>query len=223
MVWSFSCIMFATVVYLLSFSKRATVFLAKYLWSRPFLMLIGARVKVYGKENVIKGENYLIMSNHCSYADIPTLFRSMPLLLNFIGKDELRKVPFLGFYMKMSGMIFINRSNARKSMESIQSAAKLVQDGKNVVIFPEGTTSNTGEVMPFKRGGLELAIAAKSTILPVHISGTCKIWPGDNNFKMRNGLIKVKIGEPIPFSSYENKDPRDFLKELREIILELGN
>jgi 1-acyl-sn-glycerol-3-phosphate acyltransferase len=82
-------------------------------------------------------------------------FEPCPLLLNFIGKAELRKVPFLGFYMKMSGMIFINRSNPRKSYESIASAAALIKDGKNVVIFPEGTTSEDGEIMPFKRGGLE--------------------------------------------------------------------
>ncbi|MCB9222874.1 MAG: 1-acyl-sn-glycerol-3-phosphate acyltransferase [Crocinitomicaceae bacterium] len=223
LLWSFICITIATIVYLFSFSQRATVFLAKHLWSRTFLFLIGARVKVIGKEKVIPGQNYLIMSNHCSYADIPTLFRSMPLLLNFIGKEELRKVPFLGFYMKMSGMIFINRSNARRSLESIEAAAKLVKEGKNVVIFPEGTTSETGEIMPFKRGGLELAQASKSTILPVHIKGTCRIWPGSNNFNMRNGKITVTIGDPIPFEEYGQKPTKELLVELREKIIALEN
>jgi 1-acyl-sn-glycerol-3-phosphate acyltransferase len=223
LLWSFICIVVATVVYLFSFNKRATVLLAKYLWSRPLLILIGARVRVRGEENIEKGKNYLIMSNHCSYADIPTLFRAMPLLLNFIGKAELRKVPFLGFYMKMSGMIFINRSNPRKSYESIASAAALIKDGKNVVIFPEGTTSEDGEIMPFKRGGLELANAAESTILPVHITGTCRIWPSTNNFKMRNGRIEVKIGEPIPHEYYRDKASKEFLKELRQTIIDLGN
>jgi 1-acyl-sn-glycerol-3-phosphate acyltransferase len=222
LLWSFICIVIATIVYLFSFSKKAAIFLAKYLWSKPFLMLIGAHVKVNGEENIEKGENYLIVSNHCSYAVIPTLFRSMPLLLNFIGKAELRKVPFLGFYMKMSGMIFIDRSNPRNSMESINDAAMLTKSGKNVVIFPEGTTSETGEIGRFKRGGVELAKAAEATILPVHIDGTCRIWPSTTNLKMRNGSITVTIGKPIPFDSYQDKAVRDFCDELREVIVNLG-
>ena len=150
--WSMVAILIATVTYLFTWSPRIPVFLAKHLWSRIMLFLLGARIKVYGKENLRKGEHYLVMANHTSYADIPTLFRALPLYLRFIGKDELRSVPFLGFYMKLAGMIFINRKNAREGRETIMSAAHTAKSGKNVVIFPEGTTIEGDQIAPFKRG-----------------------------------------------------------------------
>ena len=185
------------------------------------LFLLGARVKVIGKENIQKGQRYLVMANHTSYADIPALFRGLPLYLRFIGKDELRKVPFLGFYMKISGMIFIDRSNPRKGRSSIINAADIAKSGKNVVIFPEGTTIEGDTIEPFKRGLQLLANEAESTILPVRIRGTHKVWPSNSNLKIRGGKITVTIGKPIPFERYKDKKTTEFLKEMHQELTSL--
>lgn len=218
LLWSTLSIIIATIVYVFTWSPRIPVYLAKHLWSRIMIFLLGARVKVVGKENIDPNAHYLILANHTSYADIPTLFRALPLYLRFIGKAELRKVPFLGFYMKMAGMIFIDRSNPRKARQSIADAAAIARSGKNVVIFPEGTTIEGDEIANFKRGVKELAMDAQTPILPVRIRNTHRVWPSTTNLKIRGGKIDVHIGKPIPFETYQHLNTTDFLKEMKEVI-----
>lgn len=216
--WSLIAITIATITYMFTWSPRIPVFLAKHLWSRVMLFLLGARIVVEGKENVEKGKHYLVVANHSSYADIPTLFRGLPLYLRFIGKDELKKVPFLGFYMKMAGMIFIDRSNPRKAKKSITQAADIAKSGKNVVIFPEGTTIVGDEIAPFKRGFTLLATEAEAEILPVRIRGTHKVWAGDSNLKIKGGKITVSIGPSIPYESYKELSRTEQLKMFKASV-----
>ncbi|OIQ36775.1 MAG: hypothetical protein BM555_02050 [Crocinitomix sp. MedPE-SWsnd] len=174
-----------------------------------------------GKEHLEKGQHYLIIANHTSYSDIPALFRAVPFNLHYVAKAELKKVPFLGWYMKKSGMIFIDRQNKQRSKASIDEAGDLVKQGKSVVIFPEGTTSDTGEIAPFKKGGMHLAMASESVILPIRIKGSKKVWPSTSNFKLRGGKIEVIIDKPIPFEEYKDADLDVFLPNLRQQIIDL--
>lgn len=221
LIWSLLAIVAATVTYIFTWSPRIPIFLAKHLWSRIMLFLLGARVKVSGLEHIQKGQHYLVMANHSSYADIPALFRSLPLYLRFIGKNELKKVPFLGFYMKMSGMIFIDRSNPRKGRSSLINAAHIAKSGKNVVIFPEGTTIENEEIAPFKRGLHVLASEAESVILPIRIRGTHKVWPSNSNFRIKGGKIQVTIGEPIFYKEYAHLNTTAFLKKMSDTVNDL--
>ena len=221
--WSMVSIIIASVLYLLCFQSNLMLFLAKHLWARPVMLVLLGRVKVHGKENLKKGEHYLIIANHTSYSDIPTLFRSVPFYLHFIAKAELRKVPFLGWYMAKSGMIFIDRQNKSKSKRSLGKAGELIKTGKSVVIFPEGTTSEDGVIMPFKKGGIHLAHESQSTILPVRIKGTNRLWPSENMLKMRSSKVEVIIGEPITYESYKERDHNEFLEELRQQIIEMAD
>lgn len=223
LIWSLFAIVVATVVYLFSWSPNISIFLAKHLWSRVMLFLLGSRINVIGKSNIQKGQHYLIIANHTSYADIPTLFRTLPWRTTFIGKNELKKIPFLGFYMKMAGMIFIDRTNPRSARASIKNSAEIAKKGKNVVIFPEGTTIKGDEIAPFKRGAILLAKEAESVLLPIRIMGTHKVWPITSNLQIRGGKITVIIGEPIPYSTYEDKSTTVLLDELRSKIVELEN
>ncbi len=216
-------IIIATLTYFLCFQPNVMLYLAKHLWARPVIMILLGRIKVYGKENLKKGEHYLIMANHASYSDIPALFRSVDFYLHFIAKAELRKVPFLGWYMAMSGMIFIDRQNKTKSRESLADAGELIKQGKSVVIFPEGTTSKDGEIGTFKKGGMHLALASESTILPVRIKGSRRLWPSNNYFNLRSSKVEVIIGEPIPYRAYKDRELEDFLTDLRQQIIEMGN
>ena len=221
LLWSIICIAIAFVAYLLTWSKSVIIFLAKHLWAGPALFLMGARIKVSGKENIEHGKAYLIMANHASYADIPTLFYAIPLYLRFIGKKELQKVPFLGWYMIIAGMIFIDRSNARKANQSLEKAAALANSGKNIVIFPEGTTIETGEIAPFKRGCYNLAQKAALDILPVRIKGTLELWSPSKVTKIRGGRVSVRIGEPIKNEDYRRMDAVQFLNECKDRIEKL--
>lgn len=219
--WSLLAIIIATVVYLFTWTPKVSIFVGKHFWSRVMMFLVGTRIKVHGKQNIQKGQPYLVISNHSSYTDIPTLFRALPIYPRFIGKNELRKVPFLGFYMRMAGMIFIDRSNPRKAKTTIGEAAELAKKGNSIVIFPEGTTIIGEEIASFKRGAAMLAFNCQLPILPVRIKGTHRAWPSDTNMKIRGGKIDVHIGQPIPYHSYKDKSDIEFLKEVREEIIKL--
>ena len=221
-VWSFLSIMMATLLYFITFQRSVMLLLAKYMWAKPVLLLFGARIKVTGLENLEKGQHYLIIANHTSYSDIPVLFSKLPFYIHFIAKEELRKVPFLGWYMDRSGMIFIDRKNKTKSRESIQNAGKLIKAGKSVVIFPEGTTSKSGEIGEFKKGGMHLAHASESLILPIRITGTRKIWPSKSYTNLRWGKVEVIISKPIPFEEYKDQNIDLFVEKLRQEIIGLA-
>jgi 1-acyl-sn-glycerol-3-phosphate acyltransferase len=140
-------------------------------------------------------------ANHESMFDIVVLVRAVPVALFFLAKQELSKVPFLGWYMKAVGMIFVDRGNREKSRKSMQKAAELINQGRNVVSFPEGTRSKTGELMMFKRGSFVIAKEGQIDIVPIGISGASKVLASGSS-ALRPGVIRIKIGKPISIREY---------------------
>lgn len=218
-LWSLFSILCALIVIAFTFNRKIPVIMARKLWAPPAIFIVGGRIqKPEGIENINKKVDYLVMANHSSYLDIPMLFRSLPINLYFIGKKELKKVPFLGWYMKLCGMIFIDRQNPKKARQSLADAVTLIKKGGNVVIFPEGTTSSDGKLAPFKKGGFVMAHDCQNPILPVKIEGTFDVWPSDSNMSLKRGKVKIKVGEPIPYEDYKDIPPADLAKKVHEII-----
>lgn len=82
-------------------------------------------------------------------------------------------------------MIYIDRSDSKKAQESIAVAASLIEAGKHVIIFPEGTKSKDGKIGPFKKGGFHLAQQANVAILPIKIEGAQFVWPNKKPFSIK--------------------------------------
>lgn len=221
-VWSLSCILIAMVAYLFTWTHKSLHFLAVHLWSPLVIWWFGARISTKGIENVKEGHYYVVMANHSSFLDIPVLLTRLPIPLYFVAKKELKRVPFLGWFISMAGMIFIDRSNRAKSTESINKAAELINKGRHVVIFPEGTASRTGEIGEFKKGGFHLALNSKATILPIRIIGTGSVWPRGGAFRLKPGKVEVIVGQPIVYEDYKNKTVGELAIEVREQILNLN-
>lgn len=195
--------------------------IAKYMWSPFVLRLMGVKLKISGLDHIDAQKSYVIMANHNSFIDIPVLFKTMPFYAYFIAKQELKKIPLLGWYIQASGMIFIDRSNRQKSIVSIAKAGKLIENGKVVIIFPEGTKSRDGNVGPFKKGGFHLAAQSNTAILPVRIEGANKVWPNRKSFQMRRGNIRVSIGKPIQPNALEKLTIDEQVNLVRNTILHL--
>lgn len=189
------------------------------MWAPVALLIMGVKLKVEGLEYLQRGQHYVIMANHSSYSDIPLLFHSLPFNIHFVGKKELKKVPFLGWYMAISGMIFIDRSNPKKGKESIEKAIDLVKDGFNVVIFPEGTTSTNGEIAAFKKGGFVMARESETPILPIRIIGSNIVWPSDSLKTLVSHEVIVKIGEPLDHEEYSKDTVKSNMVAIRELII----
>src|ERR1039457_3928004 len=146
------------------------------LWSFIGLRLAGIKLEVTGAEKVPAGP-LIFMSNHQGNFDILTLFQAIPQRFSWIAKEELFKIPIFGHSMARAGYIPLDRGDGRRALKSMEAAANLIRGGQSVVIFPEGTRTPDGELLPFKKGGFLLASKAGVPIIPVTINGSMRINP----------------------------------------------
>lgn len=198
-------------------NKKLPLNMARTFWSPVIIGATGAKVTVSGKDNVNPEKAYLVVSNHQSYLDIALLFRHLPVNLHFLGKEELRKMPFIGWFMRSMGMVFVDRSDRRKSLISLKKAGELITNGKSVMIFPEGTRSKTGKINRFKKGGFFIAQLSNAEILPVKIEGAINVWPR-SIINIKPGSVKLTIGKPFTFSEIGEKDLALFANEVHDRV-----
>lgn len=182
-------------------------------FSKIILFVSGVKLNVKINPNIDKNKEYIIVSNHLSYLDIPILMRALPLNIRFIYKKSLSKIPFFGWSLFLGGYIPIDRKNARNALESLKKAARRVKDGISIAIFPEGTRSETGITADFKKGIFMLAEYANVEIVPVTIINSNNILR-KNSFKIYPGFVKVIIDNPIRFNKEKN-----LLKDIRSQII----
>ncbi|WP_391557388.1 lysophospholipid acyltransferase family protein [Robertmurraya sp.] len=186
-------------------------------WSKTIMKLTGSKVKVEGIENLPEGAVVMI-SNHEGDFDIPTLLASIEKPFGFISKVEVKKVPILSTWMEIMNCVFLDRSDRRKSVQSIREAVKLLKEGHSIAIFPEGTRSKGGPIGEFKSGGFRLAKDAKVPIVPISISGTSDVFE-KNGRLVKPASIQVKILPCIPSSIFDQKDMKEVSDYVREVII----
>jgi 1-acyl-sn-glycerol-3-phosphate acyltransferase len=138
------------------------------------------------------------MSNHQSNFDILALLAKMPRQIHWIAKKELFEIPVFGPSMRRGGYIPLDRGDGRKALQSMDEAAATIHQGKSVVLFPEGTRTQDGNLLPFKRGGFILARKADVPVIPVTINGSGKINPA-NQIRLYSGNIHISVHPPIVF------------------------
>ncbi len=165
-------------------------------WGRFCAQLLGIRIDIVGRENYDTGKNYLVISNHAGMADIPLLLGTLQLNLRFVAKEELGRIPVFGWAIKKSGYVLIKRGQNKDALKSLLKAADVLKNGRSVHIFPEGTRSATGELLPFKRGAFLIAQKAHAPVLPIAIIGSNTITP-KKSLKIRKGTVTIVISPPI--------------------------
>ena len=174
------------------------------LWSRSLLLLSGVTVEVKGLENILAGKPQIFASNHQGAFDILALQAFIPIQFRWVAKRSLFKIPIIGWSMSLAGYVSMDRERAGSAYRSIETAAEKVRNGICVLIFPEGTRSATGELLPFKRGGFLLAIKSGAPVVPLSIRGSTGIMRKGSLF-IRPGLIKIAIGRPIQTAGADEK------------------
>ena len=148
--------------------------------AKKIMKRLHSTLEIRGLENLDKNENYVFVGNHRSYTDILILFLAAAASkrdIIFMSKKEIFKVPALGAAMQAIGVIGVERGETSKAMRSMIEATKSVKNGRNLVIFPEGTRSTDGKLLPFKRGGFIIATRAEVKIAPFVIKNTEKFMP----------------------------------------------
>ncbi|NHQ59786.1 1-acyl-sn-glycerol-3-phosphate acyltransferase [Chlorobium sp. BLA1] len=172
-------------------------------WGRFSAKLFGISVEVIGRENYSSDQNYLLVSNHAGMADIPLILGNIAINLRFLAKEELGKIPIFGWTLKLAGYVMIKRGQNRDALKSLLAASNVLKKGRSVHIFPEGTRSFDGKLLPFKRGAFLVAEKGGAPVLPVTIIGSHLITP-KKSLKINKGKIRIIIAPPIPPSQFQS-------------------
>lgn len=193
------------------------------IWSRWILALLGIDVAVEGLDRLDPDATYLFMSNHASTFDIFALFVATDHPLRMVAKRELFFIPIFGWSLWMCGFVPIDRSNRERAIRSLHKAARRIRHGISVLVFPEGTRSEDGRLLPFKKGGFMLALDAGVPVVPVVVLGTDAIMEA-HSIVVRKGTITVRFGAPIPTEPLQVRAPdRDrLMRAVRGSMVELG-
>jgi 1-acyl-sn-glycerol-3-phosphate acyltransferase len=178
---------------------------------RLALALAGIRYTVSGREHVPAGTAVVFCSNHESNVDPAVLFEALHPRLHVLYKAELRKFPLMSTVFDVGGFVPVERDNRDRAMASLERGAASLRAGNSFLIFPEGTRSRTGDLLPFKKGGFIMAIRAQVPVVPVAIRGG-RASMRKGSAVIRPVRVKVIIGRPVATAGLTLAD-RDALIE----------
>jgi 1-acyl-sn-glycerol-3-phosphate acyltransferase len=187
-------------------------------WGKFVAFITPMFVKVYGRENIDKKQSYVVVSNHESQYDILLIYGWLGIDFKWVMKQELRKVPALGFACEKLEHIYIDRSNHIAAINSLENAKKRIVNGTSVMFFPEGTRSSDGKLGNFKKGAFRMALDLGVPILPVTIAGTGKILP-NKTINVFPGKAKMIIHKPIDITGYYEKNINQLMEKTREVLI----
>lgn len=190
------------------------------IWSRGVLFFCGSRLETSSEVELDRGSSYIFMANHQSLFDIPSLLIAAPVETRFMAKRSLFQIPFFGWGLWAAGFVSIDRKSRRRSQSGFNDALRVLRSGASILIFPEGTRSLDGRLLPFKRGGLLLALRGGVPIVPVGISGTFEIR-SRTSYLVRPGTATVRYGRPIDPSAYTVRTIERLESDLRARIEDL--
>ena len=189
-------------------------------WAQWVLWSMDITYEVQGLEHLSHGNQYIFMSNHESALDILLGVSCIPYNIIFLAKKELFMIPVFGWAMQAAGMIKIDRQNQTKAKQSVNRAvAKLTCSKFSTLLYPEGTRSGTGEMLPFKKGGFILAIRSKLPIVPITIIGARTVLP-KKSMKLHKGNIILVIDVPIETTDLHVEDINKLLAQCRNIMIQ---
>ena len=186
-------------------------------WAKANLVLAGLRVRIEGLEYLDPKQTYIFMPNHASFLDILVAFAYVPHNFRIITKEEIFRIPLMGWALKWSRQIPMDRSNPRKGLASLRQASNLLQEGISIVVFPEGTRTPDGEIQDFKATLFILPIRSGVSVVPVRIDGTFDALKR-GSILLNPVALKITFQQPIPAGSFKDRDRWLYAKKVQEVL-----
>lgn len=177
---------------------------------------MGMRTRVEGLENIPAG-TCLFAANHTSYADPPAIVGAIPRRIAILAKKSLFAMPLVGAAFRLANFVPVDREDRESALASLELAAKAMKAGTSFLIYPEGTRSPDGRLLPFKHGGFALAIEAGVPVVPVACAGAHRILP-KGSLRMRPGEVVVKFCPPVNAAGYPFEGRRELSSRVHATI-----
>jgi len=181
---------------------------------RIALWLSGVRVKLIHPEHAVQHPTNVFICNHISNLDPPALFMVLPRIA-VILKKELGRIPLLGYVMGMGGFIYVDRKDRESRGKAMQAGVDTLRRGISLLVFPEGTRSPDGKLLPFRPGPFSLAIEAGVPIVPITVHGTQTLMP-KGRLAINPGRIALMFHPAVETSGRSSDDRGKLMEEIRE-------
>ena len=211
------------VLFAIATGRPAVLYRVGHVGVRLGLFLSGIRVEVEGTEHIQRHRAAVYAVNHASNVEPPVIFDILYELfprLRILYKAELRKLPVLVRAFDLAGFVPLERRNREQSMPAIERAAAALREGNSFLVFPEGTRSRTGELLPFKKGGFLLALKAQAPIVPIAVKGARDAMR-KGSLVIRPVTVRVRIGSPIETAGLSVDDRDHVIRTVRTRVADL--
>jgi 1-acyl-sn-glycerol-3-phosphate acyltransferase len=210
----------AIVIALLGGSDRR-VHRAAYLAFARLCHFVGSTdLHVHGADHIDPERAYVIVPNHESNWDPPTLIAGLPLLIRFIVKQQMMAIPVFGQALRLTGNVIVERNRSREDVNRIRKGMQERTGGVSMLFFAEGSRSRDGRLHEFKMGAFAAAIAQGLPILPVAVAGSYYVMP-PGLIRLRRGPVVLEIGEPVQVEGLVLKDRAVLRDQVRELVAKL--
>ena len=167
--------------------------------------IAGVKVKLVGLDKIDPAGTYIFMSNHVSNLDPPILVPLIPGRTSVLAKKEIWRIPILGKALDLAEIVPVERSNRDSAISSIRKAGEVMKHHINMTIFPEGTRSPDGRLMPFKKGPFHLAAETGFPIVPITILGTYEMMPKGNSI-VKSGTATLVFHSPVDPKKFASRE-----------------
>ena len=191
-------------------------------WSRQMYDTGHTSLDMRGMAHARAGQSYVVMSNHQSLLDVPTVIRAFPGSIRMVSKKELGNIPIFGQAIKAAGTVMVDRNNREAAIEALSGAGDLLEHGVSLWIAPEGTRSKDGRLLPFKKGGFHVALQLGVPILPVFIEGTRQILQTKTLTALPGQHVQIRFAPPVPTDGKTVDDLPELMGTVRHRMLELA-
>jgi 1-acyl-sn-glycerol-3-phosphate acyltransferase len=172
---------------------------------RAGVRLIGVKIKVVGMEHIDPAGTYIFMSNHVSNMDPPILVPLIPRRTSLLGKKEVWRIPILASALNMADIVPVERDNRDSAIQSIRKAGEVMRHKINMTVYPEGTRSPDGRLLPFKKGPFHLAMETGFPVVPVTMLNTYEMMP-KGSMACKSGTAIVVFHPPIDPKNFSSRE-----------------